>query len=331
MRVLVTGGTGFVGSHSVAALKDAGHEVRLLVRDPARIAPALAPHGLTADDITAMTGDVLDAASVEQAMADCDALLHCASMYSLDPRDAERMTRINVEGTRTVLTTAVARGLDPIVHVSSVVALTRAEPGEQQFHPDTPVGTVPFPYAASKNAQEAFARDLQAEGAPVVITYPGAVFGPHGPHDGEGVLIVRNALRGFFTLCPGGALGIVDVRDVAAVHAAVMEPGMGPRRFLAGGHALPIRDLVATIADAAGVRRPTIPIPDWMAIVTGRVADLLQRIAPWRLPFSSETVGASLNHPQIDNSATTALGVTFRPAETAIRDQVAWQRAAGRA
>ena len=331
MRVLVTGGTGFVGSHSVAALKGAGHDVRLLVRDPARIAPALAPHGLAADDVTAVRGDVLDRASVEPAMDGCDALLHCASMYSLDPRDAERMTQINVQGTTTVLSEAVNRDLDPIVHVSSVVALTRAATRQQRFHPDAPVGNLPLLYAASKNAQEALARDLQAQGAPVVITYPGAVYGPYDPHDGEGVLVVRNALKGFFTLCPRGALAIVDVRDVAAVHVAVMEPGMGPRRFLAGGHALPVRELVATIADAADVRRPTVPIPAWMALTMGRFADLVQRIAPWRLPFSSETVGASLNHPEIDNSATTALGVTFRPAETAIRDQVAWQRAAGRA
>ena len=83
MKVMVTGGTGFVGSHTVAEVVRAGHDVKLLVRDPSRIRPALEPLGV--GEVESVMGDVTDKDSVEQALEDCDAVIHCASVYSLDP------------------------------------------------------------------------------------------------------------------------------------------------------------------------------------------------------------------------------------------------------
>jgi uncharacterized protein YbjT (DUF2867 family) len=88
MRVLVTGGTGFVGSHTVAALVERGHEVRLLVRAVQRVAPALAPLGLQAADLDTVVGDVTDPAAVEQAVRGCETVVHAASVYAFDSRDA---------------------------------------------------------------------------------------------------------------------------------------------------------------------------------------------------------------------------------------------------
>ena len=96
MRVMVTGATGFLGSHAVKALTDAGHDVRLLVRSPARIAPALAPHGI--NHVDHVVGDVTDVASVERALEGCDAVLHAANVYTLDPRRAEEMRDVNPRG-----------------------------------------------------------------------------------------------------------------------------------------------------------------------------------------------------------------------------------------
>jgi dihydroflavonol-4-reductase len=84
MRVLVTSGTGFVGSHTVAALIKAGHEVRLLVRDRRRVAPAVAPLGLQAGDLDTVVGDVTDPAAVDQAVRGCEAVVHAGSVLSLD-------------------------------------------------------------------------------------------------------------------------------------------------------------------------------------------------------------------------------------------------------
>jgi nucleoside-diphosphate-sugar epimerase len=179
MRVLVTGGTGFVGSHTVAALVAGGHEVRLLVRDRHRVAPAVAPLGLQAGDLDTIVGDVTDPAAVEEAVRGCEAVVHAGSVYSLDSRDAGRIRQVNVRGTDLVLGTAHRAGLDPIVYVSSIVALLPA--GGQTLTADSPPGRPPGPYLGSKAEAERVARRYQEAGAPVVITYPATVLGPHDP------------------------------------------------------------------------------------------------------------------------------------------------------
>jgi len=123
MRVLVTGGTGHVGSHIVAALLDEGHAVRMLVRKPERVPAALEPSGWTTDDVEMVQGDVADGPeALATAMDGVDALLHAANVYSLNQADAQQMREANVDGTRAILQTASERRLAPIVHVSSYVA-----------------------------------------------------------------------------------------------------------------------------------------------------------------------------------------------------------------
>lgn len=327
MRVLVTGGTGFVGAHTVKELVDAGHSVKLLVRDPARIEPALGPLGVSGPDF--VTGDVTDAEAVARALEGCEAVIHGASVYSNDPRRSKEIAATNLAGAKAVLGQAVERGLDPIVHVSSIVALLPAP--ERVIREDGPVGSGAPPYATSKQEQERYARDLQDQGAPVVITYPGSVWGPHDPYDGESTLVARNFKRGLVPFVPAGRLPIVDVRDVAIAHARVMEPGKGPRRYVLGGEAVPLNRLVKGVCSEAGVRRPRIPIPRAAAYMGGRITAPLQRVVPFRLPIDPSSTWVLWCNAHADCSrAEQELGVTFRPLEETLRDQVAWQKAAGR-
>src|SRR4029450_6478324 len=162
MRVLITGGTGFVGSHTVAAVVRAGHDVRLLVRRPKRVNPELATFGLQAADI--VTGDVLDAGSVEVAVDGCDAVIHAAALYSMDPREGRKALATNRRATEIVLQAAVRARLDPIVHVSSYVALL---PSRDVLGPDSPLGVVGPAYPRSKAAAGVGGRRPQGAGAPV--------------------------------------------------------------------------------------------------------------------------------------------------------------------
>src|SRR5688500_6359744 len=145
MKVMVTGGTGFLGSHSVSALVKAGHEVRLLVRAPDRIPPAMAPHGLGQMDH--VIGDITDKASIAKALDGCDAVLHSANILTTDPRRAAEMLDVNPRGTANVLGAAFERGLDPIIHVSSNAALM---PSKATLTPESPLGHPPGAYAQSK-------------------------------------------------------------------------------------------------------------------------------------------------------------------------------------
>jgi dihydroflavonol-4-reductase len=327
MRVLVTGGTGFVGSHTVKALQAAGHEVRLLVRDAARIATALKP--LEAGPVDHVVGDVTDAASVRGALDGCDSVVHGASVYSNDPRRDREIRATNMAGARTVLGIAVELGLDPVVHVSSYVALVQE--GRKVISEQTPPGRSRWAYIASKAEQEAYARELQAAGAPVVIMHPGGVWGPHDPHDGESVVLARRMVRGQIPFVPRGGIPIVHVSDVARAHARVMERGRGPRRYLVAGPYTPIEVLVKTVQSAAGVWRPRIPTPAMVAYVAAVAAGAAQRLLPFRLPIEPGPLWLVRCDPRPDNSlAERELGISFTPAEQTIRDQVRWQKAAGR-
>jgi nucleoside-diphosphate-sugar epimerase len=232
LLVLVTGGTGYVGSHSIAALAGAGHRIRVFARSPDRIPAALEPLGV--DSVETAVGDVTDPAAVERALGGCDAVLHAASVFSLDARRADEMSSVNIRGTEIVLGTAHRLGLDPIVYVSSELALLPPASGEI-LAPDSPVGQSPWPYCRSKADSEVVARKFQALGAPVVSVMPAGLWGPQDPHMGEGVTLAANVLRGRYPIVMPGGMHIADVRDVAAVLAAVMKPGQGPRSYLVSG------------------------------------------------------------------------------------------------
>jgi len=274
LLVLVTGGTGYVGSHSIAALAGAGHRIRVLARSPEKIPAALGPLGV--HDVETAIGDVTEPAAVEGALKGCDAVLHAASVFSLDARKADEMNSVNVRGTDTVLGTAHRLGLDPIVHVSSEVALLPPADG-QVLSPDSPVKRPPGPYCRSKADSELVARKFQALGAPVVSVLPAGVWGPHDPHLGEGVTLAANVLRNRYPMVMAGGMHIADVRDVATVVAAVMQPGRGPRSYLVTGHYLTMPDIIGTLGDLSGRRLRFVTLPAGFLTAFGRTADLVQR------------------------------------------------------
>ena len=320
MRVLVTGGSGYLGAHAVSALLHAGHEVRVFARSADRVRAALEPLGAEVGDIA--PGDVTDAASVEAALLNCDAVVHAASVYSLDPRDARRIGRTNSRGTRVVLEAARAARLDPIVDVSSYVAYL---PSSATITHDSPLGSTRAPYARSKAASEAIARQIQADGTPVAIVSPTSVWGPNDPSCGESCRLLSVLLRNRAPFLIPGVLPITDVRYVAAGLAAAIEPGKGPRRFLVGGHDTTWRDLIATLRRLTGRRLPEIPTPRVVALGTARVLDVVQRVVPGRAPFGREAIEIATRDVRTDDSLARAeLGIEPIPLEETLTAMIRW-------
>jgi nucleoside-diphosphate-sugar epimerase len=325
MLVSVTGGTGFVGAHSVAAVLRAGHRVRLLVRDEGTVERALAPLGVDTGAVDVVTGDVLNRDSVDRLVHGADAVLHAASVYSFDSRAHREMGRTNVRGTTQVLDAARRAGTGRIVYVSSFGALLPA-PG-RVLGPDSPVGRPRETYLAAKAAAESVARAHQAAGAPVTITYPPALLGPHDPKLGDQVTRLRNTLRGLMPVWPSGGLPIGDVRDTAALHAAVLD-GAGPagNRHFAPGRYLSTRRFVATLREITGRALPTIHLPARAMLPLGALAGLVQRVWPWHIPAEYGAIYTCACAARVSEQAS---GHSSRPVEETFADTVRWLHGEG--
>lgn len=273
MKVLITGASGFVGSHTAAALVGAGHEVRAFVRSAENLATTLRPLG--SPPVEVAVGDVLDGAAVAESVDGCDAVVNAANVYTLSTRRKGEMDRVNVAGTEAVLAAAAAAGCDPIVHVSTYLTLLS---GGDPIPADPPVGgRSNHAYTDSKIGGEEIARRFQAGGAPVVITYPGQVFGPHDPKGGEMVSLSRLLLASP-PLALRGRLGIVDVRWLAGLHVRLVESGHGAHRVLAPGHLTTWTELSRTMRSLTGRRPPVfLPTPYVVAATAGRVAQAVAR------------------------------------------------------
>jgi dihydroflavonol-4-reductase len=325
IRVLITGGTGFVGSHIVAATVRAGHDVRLLVRRPERVGPALAPLGF--GEVASVTGDVLDLASVRAAVEGCDAVVNAASVYSLDPGEAKQVLAMNPRATEIVLGAAAGAGLDPIIHVSSYVALL---PSEAILRADSPVGEGGPAYPRSKAESELIARRHQDDGAPVVTTYPGAVVGPDDPYFGDSAFTIAMILRNRVPFALAGGWPVADVRYVADAHAAMLTPGRGPRRYVLGGHYTRWSELYGSLRQLTGRRLPAVPTPGFLGRASGRAMDGLQRVARARLPFGHQGAWIITECSGTDDTATRAeLGLEPPPLEQTLADTIRWMEQAG--
>lgn len=320
MHVLITGGTGFVGGWTAKAVADAGHDVRFLVRNPARLGTSVAKLGVDTGDH--VVGDITDRESVRRALDGCDAVVHSAALVATDQRQAAQMLATNMEGTRNVIGQAVELGLDPVVHVSSFTALFH--PGLETLEADLPVVGGSDGYGRSKAQVEVYARGLQDAGAPVNITYPGMVIGPPvGDQFGEAGEGVKAVLQMHAVPGNDAAWMVVDVRDVAALHAALLEPGRGPRRYMAGGHRVPVRELAKMMSDASGTTVLPVPVPDAALRAAGELFDRVGRFLPFESPFTAAGMQYYTQMPSSDDSPSeTDLGITYRDPYDTVKDTI---------
>lgn len=318
MTVLVTGGTGFVGSHLAAHLVAQGRPVRLLVRDPAKVARTPALQGVEVD---LAVGDITDPASVDAAVSGCDGVVHGAAHVSLAKREAEHALAVNEGGTRTVLAAAAARGI-PAVAVSSAAVFELRGP---TITTTTPLVAGGGTYTHSKVAAERVARDLQQTGAPVAIVYPTGVLGPDSPD----LSVSHQALVGWLRTPPKTSSGtsIVDVRDVAdAITRALDRPG----RWLLGGTFLTWAALHATLTEVTGVRRRAVPMPPRLLRTVGRGGDLVKRVVDFDYPLTHEAMTMATSMVPCDSRVTEAeLGITWRPVAETLVDSIRWLAAGG--
>ncbi len=311
-RVAVTGATGFIGAHTTLALLEAGHPVTALVRDPDRVARTLGPLGVTARDLDLVIGDMGDPDAVGRALDGAAALVHSAAVVSLEKARAAEVLAANPEGTRIVVEAALARSLDPVVYVSSTASLFRR--GLTSLHTDLAPAELSSAYGRSKALAEAWVRQRQDEGAPIVITYPGSAMGPPaGQAAGEvSAAVATNLQMGWLPL-PRAGWSIVDVRDLAAVHLAALRPGQGPRRYMCGGTFMTMAELGVIYRELTGRRMPVVASSAAALRGLGRAVDALGRYVPIDTIFTGEAMEILTGWVRTDDDRThEELGVMWR-------------------
>ena len=307
MKVLVTGGTGYVGRAAVAALAAAGHELTIFGRTASRSAlPG-----------TLVDGDVRDAAAVERAAAGCDAIAHAAALVSIWRRRSQDFDDVNVGGLRNVIEAARRSRIGRILYTSSFLALP---PRDR----DSPIAA--NDYQRTKVIADQLADRAIADGAPIVRVYPGVIYGPGSLTEGNLVgRLIADHLRGRLpgVIGPERRWSYAYVEDVAAGHAAALARGaIGGRYALGGENATQYQlfDIVSGLTGRPRPRRIPFPIADALgALEEARVALL------GGTPLVTRGAVEIFRHDwSLDSTASrAALGYTITPLAEGIRRTVA--------
>jgi nucleoside-diphosphate-sugar epimerase len=316
--ILVTGGTGLIGTALLQQLAAKGRAVRVFSRQAT--APA---HLKSLSNLQWIQGDIEDFQALEDALEGVDEVYHAAGLVSFDAKDRERIMRINVMGTENVVNACLYKGVRKLVHVSSVAALGKALEGkaidEKTEWEDSKNNSV---YALSKMlAEREVWRGLE-EGLQVAIVNPTIVIGyaENDPWQSSSSFfpMIKKGLK-FYT---NGVNGFVGADDVAALMIQLMESAINGERYVltAGNHSY--REVFTWIATALNVPAPTIEVKPWMGALAWRFFAIAKYFGVNPL-VTKETTRSSLMSSIYDNSKVKReLNFTFTPIKELVEEIV---------
>ena len=263
MTTLVTGASGFVGSHVARQLAEAGHRVRILVR-----AESTSP--LVADlPAERVEGDLRDAASLERAMRGVRQVFHVAADYRLWSRDPQEIYRTNVDGTRRLFEIAGNAGVSRVVYTSTVATIAVPQndgklPNEATL---TSLDEMIGHYKRSKFLAELEAMKSAAAGLPVVIVNPTTPVGPGDWKPTPTGRIIVDFLNGNMPAYVDTGLNLVAVEDVARGHLLAAEKGRIGERYILGARNMTLKEILDALANITGRPAPRVRLPHVVALV----------------------------------------------------------------
>ncbi|MBI4460444.1 MAG: NAD-dependent epimerase/dehydratase family protein [Acidobacteria bacterium] len=324
-KVLVTGGTGFIGSHVVRRLCAEGFSVRVLAR------PATTLRLLEGFPVEIVAGDLQDRESLRQALRGCETVFHVAADYRLWVRDPQELYRSNVEGTENLLAVAREAVVSRMVCTSTVGTIGFSDNGTESTEASFPdPRTLSGPYKRSKFLAEQKALACAKEGFPVVVVNPTA---PVGEGDRKptatGKMILDFLNRRMPAYIETG-LNVVDVHDVAEGHLAAMRCGRPGERYILGGRNMSFKEILDTLSELTGLASPRWRMPYGVALCAGAVDSWSARWMgrPPRIPFEAVKMA---RHKMYVSSAKAQRELGYRPGpvEEALKRAIQWFRENG--
>jgi dihydroflavonol-4-reductase len=264
MKALLTGGTGFVGSHVARVLAEHGADLRLLLRAGSSVANL---EGVPGERVT---GDLCHPQSLRKAVAGCEVVFHVAADYRLWTPDPAPMYQANVEGTRTMIRAAIENGVRRVVYCSSVATMGFSGNGHAADE-NSPVSLADMigHYKRSKFQAEQIALAAAREGAEVVVVNPTTPVGERDIKPTPTGRIVLDFLRRKFPAYVDTGLNLVDVRDIAQGHVLALEKGRKGERYILGSENLTLKQILDRLAAITGLPSPSVRLPYAVALATG--------------------------------------------------------------
>jgi dihydroflavonol-4-reductase len=317
-KVLVTGGSGFIGQHLVSSLVERGQQVRVLdLRPPTRALP----------EVQYAVGSVLDSGLVDESLCGVDHVYHLAGLPGMWMPQKSDFHAVNYRGTQIVIAAACKRGVARFLHCSTESILFRSSPSDDVAEDGLPLADeMPGPYTRSKMLAEQTAIKAAASGFPVVIGTPTMPIGPHDHNLTPPTAMLRRFLNGRVQLYLDFMVNLVDVRDVATGLILAMERGRIGHRYILGGESISLKSILQRLAAISGRRNLHLPVN---GAVAERIACLLELIADHvtRRPPSgtSEGVRIALRATELSiEKAQRELGYAPQPIEPALRETIAY-------
>lgn len=319
MKALVTGSTGGVGANLVEALNARGVEVVGLQRQNS---PQIGLKGL---NVRPVIGDILNLDSLRPAVEGVDWVFHVAAIADDWNHPADKVYRVNVEGTRNVLQAALDARVSRVVYTSSSSALGMPEEDGELLDETHAFNLKPtdWAYGHSKWLAMEVVDSFVEKGLPAVTVLPTAIMGPKDLKFISGQLLVRVLKREILPF-PEGGVNFIDMRDVAVGHISAAEKGRVGERYLLAAHNMAHTETAAIISRVIGVAARTIRLPRWSLPLLADVVTLLRRLG-LQLPIERGRVLMSGKYIYYDNSkAVQELGLTVRPFAETVYDSYQW-------
>jgi len=315
-KVLVTGGTGFIGAYIIKELVEKGYSVRAIRRSnklPFFISPDIL------NKVEWVNGDVLDVISLNEAMQDVDAVIHSAAVVSFDKKERAQMYNTNVDGTANIVNLSLENGIKKLVHISSISALGRTATGEKVDEEKKWLNSkLNSHYGISKNKAEMEVWRGMGEGLDAVIINPSTVLGFGNWHDSS-CAIFKNSYKGF-PWYTKGVNGFVAVEDVAKIAVLLMESNITEERFIINHENWEFRKLFDIIADGFSKKHPKWEATPFLSSIAWRMEKIKSFLKNAKPLLTKETarIALSKTYWQNDKILKTLPGFSFMALESSI-------------
>lgn len=324
--ILVTGGTGLVGSHLLFDLVKQDKPVRAIIRDKNKINQVKKIFSYYSNDfedliqkVDWVVGDILDLYSLEQAFADVQKVYHCAAIVSFDGNDKAQLINANVEGTANVVNLSLENNIEKLCHVSSIASLggsLNSDLVDENSKWSTSKNDSAYSISKYESEMEVW-RGVQ-EGLNAVIVNPSVILGAGFWNSGSGSLFSK-AAKGMKYFTSGGT-GFVDVKDVTYAMVQLMESEIAGERFVLNSENLKYKDLFDLIADEIGVAKPKKEATESLLKIAVLADTIASKLKIKKREITKDVVRSSMSVSSYSNNKIlNEIGIKFIPINESIR------------